>query len=102
MPSDATVRLDEVPEGGAVRRVLDGREVAVFRHKDELFAIDANCPHRRGPLDSGELDCDGIVTCPWHGWQFDIRTGKSPAHPGQVRTYKVTRDGDAFTVTVDD
>lgn len=98
MADKATIKLEDVPDGGAVRRVIDGREIAVFRQGEELFAIDANCPHRRGPLDSGELDADGVVTCPWHGWQFDIRTGKSPIHPGQVCTHRVTREGGTFTI----
>ncbi len=82
--------LNEIPDGGSIRRPFAGREVALFRKGDVVHAIDAQCPHRGGPLDGGDLEDDCVVVCPWHGWRFDIRTGKSPTHPGQVRCYKVT------------
>ncbi len=100
MPAELTVDLDEIPKSVAIRKVLGGREIALFRMGDEVFAIDAVCPHRRGPLDSGDLDEEGIVTCPWHGWRFDIRTGKSPTHPGQVLTYPVRREGGRVIVSI--
>jgi nitrite reductase (NADH) small subunit len=55
--------------------VVDGRIVALLRVGDEFFALDGICPHQGGPLGKGRLTgC--IVTCPWHGWQFDVRTGQ--------------------------
>lgn len=82
-------RLDEIPDGGSIRRTACGKEIALFRKGDQIYAIDAACPHRSGPLDGAALEEDFIVTCPWHGWRFDIRTGKSPTHPGQVSCYAV-------------
>lgn len=54
--------------------VVDGRHVAVFQLDEGFFAIDNLCLHKAGPLCEGPVD-DGVVTCPWHGWSYDIRTG---------------------------
>jgi nitrite reductase/ring-hydroxylating ferredoxin subunit len=98
MAGEFLARLEEIPDGGSVRRELAGREVALFRRGAEVFALDAVCPHRRGPLD-GPLEGDGYITvCPWHGWTFDVRTGKSPTHPGQVACHRVTIDGNRVLV----
>lgn len=96
MSTEPVARLDEIPDGGSIRRVLGGREIAIFRKGDEVFAIDARCPHRGGPLDN-ELEQGYLTFCPWHGWSFDVRTGKSPDQPGRVFCHEVTvRDGGIF------
>lgn len=100
MPAQPIATLDELPEGGVLRRVLQGREIALFRVEGNVYAIDAQCPHRRGPLDEGDREEPHVVTCPWHGWRFDIRTGKSPTHPGQVRSYPVTLQGNSILIDV--
>ncbi len=53
-----------------------GKEIAIFRFHGKYYAIDNLCPHAGGPLGEGPVE-NGIVTCPWHGWQFDIATGKN-------------------------
>jgi nitrite reductase/ring-hydroxylating ferredoxin subunit len=92
--------LEEIPENGSVRRTVGEREIAVFRKGSELYAIDANCPHRRGPLDEAILPDSYVVACPWHGWQFDIRTGKSPSHPAQVFCYDVRLEDGLVVLSV--
>lgn len=72
-----------------VTRTVEGREIAVFRRENAFFALDNSCPHAGGPLAEGDLDGDQ-VRCPWHGWGFDLNTGKcSFAHGGAVATYPV-------------
>ena len=66
--------LEELPESGGREFVIEGRIVAVFRTGDEISAMDGICPHAGGPLAEGQVH-NGIVTCPWHGWQFHISTG---------------------------
>ncbi|MGQ0733818.1 MAG: Rieske (2Fe-2S) protein [Acidobacteriota bacterium] len=61
------------PGTGCMIRV-HGRHVALFRLDDGFFAIDNLCLHQSGPLCDGEIE-HGVVTCPWHGWSYDIRTG---------------------------
>jgi len=65
----------ELPVSGGKEFVIDGRIVAIFRSGTEIFAMDGICPHSGGPLGEGSVQ-NGIVTCPWHGWQFQISTGQ--------------------------
>jgi nitrite reductase (NADH) small subunit len=61
---------------GSARAFPVGRfEVAVFNVGGELFALENSCPHQGGPIADGWLEA-GTVTCPWHAWCFDLRTGK--------------------------
>lgn len=75
-------RCADIPEGKSVIAALeDGREIAVFNIGGEFFALENRCPHMEGPLGEGELEgC--MVTCPWHGWQFDVKTGACQNMPG--------------------
>ena len=67
--------VHECPPGSSQEFIAADRVVALYRVGDEFFALDGICPHQGGPLGKGELNgC--IVTCPWHGWQFDVRTGQ--------------------------
>ena len=60
-----------------------GKTLALYNVNNQYFATENSCSHRAGPLGDGILDGD-IVTCPWHGWQFDVTTGKREADD-QVR-----------------
>jgi nitrite reductase/ring-hydroxylating ferredoxin subunit len=73
-------RADECPPGTCLERVVQGRVVALYNVEGKFFALDGICPHQGGPLGKGCLD-GAIVTCPWHGWQFDVRTGVSRISP---------------------
>ena len=76
----------DCPPGAARELVAEDRIVALFHVDDEFFALDGICPHQGGPLGKGTL-AGCILTCPWHGWQFNVRTGQhqtnaSIVHPG--------------------
>ncbi len=77
MPSwIAIAAVDDCPPGTAIERVAGDRIVALFNVDGTFYAMDGVCPHQGGPLGEGALQgC--IVTCPWHGWQFDVRTGQN-------------------------
>jgi nitrite reductase (NADH) small subunit len=65
----------DCPPGSSIETFAEDRIVALFNVDGEFFALDGVCPHQGGPLGKGVLSgC--IVTCPWHGWQFDVRTGQ--------------------------
>jgi nitrite reductase/ring-hydroxylating ferredoxin subunit len=67
-------RVGELKDREGRQVTVEGRWVALFNVAGAYHAIDAICLHRGGPLAEGALrDC--IVTCPWHGWQFDVTTG---------------------------
>jgi len=68
--------LTDCPPGSTLEVVAGDRMVALANIEGALFALDGVCPHQGGPLGQGRLT-GGILTCPWHGWQFDIRTGES-------------------------
>ena len=68
--------LDELPPGGSKEVEHGGRIYALFNVDGIISAIDGLCPHQGGPLADGPLD-GTYVTCPWHGWQFCVRTGKT-------------------------
>jgi nitrite reductase/ring-hydroxylating ferredoxin subunit len=67
-------RVTDFPDGEGRVVVVAGRHVAVFRLGGELHALDNMCLHRGGPLCDGLIH-GGVVTCPWHGWSYEIRTG---------------------------
>jgi nitrite reductase (NADH) small subunit len=70
-----------LPEEGHAREFfLEGKPICVARLNGTLSALDNVCPHRGGPLSDGVI-LDGKIVCPWHGWQFDLQTGKSVQVP---------------------
>jgi nitrite reductase/ring-hydroxylating ferredoxin subunit len=98
-------RVDEFEENPRRLVRLGGREIGVFRIGGRFFAVRNRCPHQGGPLCTGRVvprivaDAPGtvrvdaeapLVVCPWHGWQYDMRTGRSyvPDDPG-ARSYDV-------------
>jgi nitrite reductase/ring-hydroxylating ferredoxin subunit len=85
----AVARIDEVPEG-SIRAVRVGDEEIALAHCDGgFYATQAHCIHLQGPLPQGWLEgC--VMTCPWHGWQYDVRTGENQFDRAiQLRTYDV-------------
>lgn len=72
--------IDTCPPGECREMVALGRMIAVFHVDGQLYGLDGVCPHQGGPLGKGELN-GHIVTCPWHGWQFDVRDGQNQITP---------------------
>lgn len=90
----------EVPAGTIREFQLDGKTVAVANVGGKLFAINNVCLHRGGPLGQGELDGQ-IVTCPWHGWRYDVTNGKLVTNPAVgVETYPIEVRGDDIFVDI--
>jgi nitrite reductase (NADH) small subunit len=73
-------RKDEIPPGTVREFQVDGKTLAIANVDGKFYAISNTCLHRGGPLGQGELK-DKIVTCPWHGWQYDVTTGKAAFNP---------------------
>ena len=91
----------DIPPGGRKLVEVNGRAVVIFNLGGEFFALNNRCPHRGGSLCQGKqtglVESDGpghyrysrpgeIIRCPWHGWEFDIRTGQSWCDPQRLRT----------------
>ncbi|HTL69904.1 MAG TPA: nitrite reductase small subunit NirD [Candidatus Eisenbacteria bacterium] len=91
-------RSSEIPEGKSLLVPVNGAQIAVFRTGGKLFAIDAVCPHRGGPLDEGAVE-NGEVICPWHAWSFNVETGECTTAPGtNQKTYPVKVQGEDVLV----
>jgi nitrite reductase/ring-hydroxylating ferredoxin subunit/uncharacterized membrane protein len=67
--------VDDLKDGEMVKVEVEGRPVVLLKDEDGIHAFEGTCPHYGGPLWEGELD-GHVVTCPWHGSQFDVRDGR--------------------------
>ncbi|MBI4451792.1 non-heme iron oxygenase ferredoxin subunit [Candidatus Woesearchaeota archaeon] len=80
---------------------VNGEQVGLFNVDGEFYAISNTCAHRGGPLGEGYLEGD-IVTCPWHGWRFNVKTGNNAIMPGvRVPSYQVKVEGSDVFVSID-
>ncbi len=90
--------LDELPAGSVKTVIVANREIALFNVAGELFAIENTCPHQGGPLAEGWLE-GTIVTCPWHAWCFELRTGKMTLGDfGSVDAFDVQVEGSTISI----
>ncbi len=98
MPEQVKVaRVEEIPEDTGLVVSVGRDEVALFKAEGDVYAMENLCPHREGPIGEGDLEgC--IVTCPWHAWEVDVRTGEVVDDPElKARTYPVrVEGGDVF------
>ena len=103
MPSFVTVaRVDEISSGEARQVTVDGRWVGLFNIDGVYHAVDNLCLHRGGPLCEGALR-GAVVTCPWHGWQFDVTSGALMQDPTVgVSRHETRIVGDAIQVRLTD
>lgn len=99
MRRHVVARADEIPEGGRLLVDIDGRSVGIFKIDGEFYALLNRCPHRSGALCEGELirlvsapkvgeiELTGqvMLSCPWHAWEFDVKTGQSYWDPSLTR-----------------
>jgi len=101
MSKHVVAPVRELPPGSRKLIDVDGRAIVIFNIGGEFFALLNRCPHQGGNLCDGRLiglvessepgvyryDRQGeILRCPWHGWEFDVRTGKSRCEPARIRT----------------
>ncbi len=83
----------DVQPGQGIVAEVNGKPLAVFNVDGAFYAIDNTCIHRGGPLGEGDLE-GSVVTCPWHGWQYDVTTGACVANPSaKVERYEVQVEG---------
>jgi nitrite reductase/ring-hydroxylating ferredoxin subunit len=72
--------VGDVPPGTGAVVEANGRRVALFNVDGAFYALDNTCLHRGGPVGEGDLD-GVVVTCPWHGFQYDVTTGRNMFDP---------------------
>ncbi len=94
-------KVGDLDSGQAILVEADGKEIALFNCNGEYYAVDNECTHVGGPLCDGELS-GTTVTCPWHGAEFDLKSGEALAPPAEenVKTYKVYVDEDIIRIEI--
>lgn len=93
-------KKSEIPEDTGKKVEPKGQEIALFKMNGKVCAIHAVCPHQGGPLDEGGLT-ESVVTCPWHGWEFNVTTGACSFNDAiHVPTFNVKEDGDDVYIEV--
>ena len=107
MPKYVVAQVDDIPPGQRKIVSVEGRSIGVFNVGGDFYAIRNQCPHEGGPLCEGVVSGlvssktpgsyeyvrrGEIVRCPWHQWEFDIRSGQSWFDPAKTRvqTYETT------------
>jgi len=116
MSKHVVAPVDEIPPGGRKLVNAGGRAVVVFNLGGEFFALSNRCPHKGGSLCHGRLTglvqssqpgeydysrLGEIIRCPWHSWEFDIRTGKSWCDPQRLRVRNYAVSVEAGTTLVE-
>jgi len=91
----------EIPAGSIQEVNVGGKEIAVANVDGKFHAIDNTCLHLGGPLGQGVME-GNLVTCPWHGWQYDVTNGKIPQDPSTgVNCYRLEVRGEEIFIDVD-
>ena len=100
MGFEKAASIEEIPEGSIKEVQVAGQPIALANVAGTLYAISNTCLHRGGPLGEGQLE-GKVVTCPWHGWQFDVTTGKAVESPSAgVACYTVEVRGKEVFVSL--
>ena len=94
-------RLADLPTGQPTLVEIEGTRVVLARVNDDVFACSDECAHQGGPLSEGRL-AGTRLTCPWHGWMFDMKSGTClmPSRGGTVTSYPVTIEAGEVWVEV--
>jgi len=88
----------ELPVGRMRACTIEGRTIAIYHTHSGFYATDNTCPHRGGPLAEGDL-LDDEITCPWHLWSFDVKSGLCAGNDDiVVETHEVKVEGDRIMV----
>jgi nitrite reductase (NADH) small subunit len=92
--------VEDLPRGSARIVQAGDTEIALFHCDDGFHATQAHCLHLGGPLWQGRLEgC--ILSCPWHGWQYDVRTGENEFDRAlKLETYEVVVEGGEVKVVL--
>jgi 3-phenylpropionate/trans-cinnamate dioxygenase ferredoxin component len=92
--------LSDLAAGSCKAVEVEGKTIALFNVDGVVFALDNTCLHQGGPLGEGMLEGD-VVTCPWHMWEYNVRTGEKVGTPSmKVTRYEVRVEGNDIKVAV--
>jgi nitrite reductase (NADH) small subunit len=95
----SVAKVNDIPPGQGKTVQVAGKNIALFNVDGSFYAVDDTCLHRGGPLGEGELT-GHLVTCPWHGWKYDVRTGISITNPAaKVNCYETKIEGEDLSIS---
>ena len=93
-------KTSDIPAGTGKVVEVGGKTVALFNCEGTFYVIDNACKHRGGPLGDGSLS-DTTVTCPWHGWEYDVKTGECMMDRSiTVQKFDVKVEGDDILISL--
>jgi nitrite reductase/ring-hydroxylating ferredoxin subunit len=94
-------KIGDLDSGQGMLVEVEGKEIALFNCDGNYYAIDNECTHVGGPLCEGEIDGDRVI-CPWHGAEFDVKTGEvlGPPAKNSVKSYRVQIEGNSIKIEV--
>ena len=90
---------EELSENRVMTVTAGNKQIALSNFEGKICALDNRCPHQGGPLGEGSIE-NGILRCPWHGWDYHPCTGKVPDYDDGVETYEVKEENNAIYVGV--
>ena len=83
-------KVSDIADGASQAFEIAAHSIALFRIQEKFYAIDNHCMHRGGPLADGHLE-GNTVTCPWHAWQFDVKSGECHTMQGEKQRCYTTK-----------
>lgn len=89
--------ISDLAEGRITTVTAGQKQIALSHFEGKICALDNSCPHQGGPLGEGSIE-NGILRCPWHGWDYHPCTGKAPGFDDGVESYEVKEENGAFYV----
>lgn len=93
--------LGQLGPGKAMEVEVNGEQIALCNVEGNIHAVSGVCPHAGGPLAEGELQ-DNVLTCPLHGWQFGVDSGRCMRIPAmKLKTYQVKVEGNDILLSID-
>ena len=93
---------ERLASAGRLMVRVDGKQLALFLHEGRVHVCNNRCPHEGYPLVEGRIDGDGVLTCHWHNWKFDLATGANPYGGDALRIYPVKVEAGAVWVDARD
>lgn len=94
-------RIEDLPNMGKKQVTVDGHDILLINLKGAVYAVEPECPHQGAPL-AGAILKDGYLSCPRHGYRFDLKTGDCKDHPElTLKTWPVRLENSEIHIELD-
>ena len=91
---------DELAEGRVMTVTAENKDYCLAHYEDKFCALDNKCPHQGGPLGEGSIE-NGLLRCPWHGWDYEPCSGKVPGYDDGVETFETKVENGSVFIKVE-